>query len=201
MFSGRATKMPVPFPPVSKDEGLRDIEHIRSIGNLILGVNAVAVSYLICYDRLLQDATSNLLQNATEVYYKIASGFLLQNGTILLQNATYITNCDSADFIKKRNPTIKAELHLKYKNHRNLISTLLKSSTQNYYKKYFESAIQKIIWKGIKSIITMKNVISMVKIQSLTYVKLLTSLPTILPQLLILQCKTLIILINAFLNT
>ena len=101
MLLGRVTKMPVPFPPFSKDERLRDIEHIMSIGNLILGVNTVAISYLICYDRLLQDATSNLLQNATEVYYKIASGFLLQNGTILLQNATYITNCDSADFIKK----------------------------------------------------------------------------------------------------
>ena len=40
---------------------------------------------------------------------------------------------------QKKDPTIKAELHLKYKNHRNLISTFLKRSKQNYYKKYFES--------------------------------------------------------------
>ena len=40
---------------------------------------------------------------------------------------------------QKKDPTIKAELNLKYKNHRNLISTFLKRSKQNYYKKYFES--------------------------------------------------------------
>ena len=65
------------------------------------------------------------------------------------------------DFIKRKDPTIKAELHLKYKNHRNLISFLLKRNKQNYYKKYFESNLNnsKNTWKGIKSIITMKNVI------------------------------------------
>ena len=60
------------------------------------------VSYLINYDTSLQNATDiitkcdsyfitkynrNLLQNA--------SGFLLQIATVLLQNATFITNCDS----------------------------------------------------------------------------------------------------------
>ena len=45
--------------------------------------------------------TAILLQNVTEVYYKIRQVFyykmrqLLQNATILLQNATFITNCDS----------------------------------------------------------------------------------------------------------
>ena len=63
-----------------------------SIGNLILGVNSVTVSYLIHYDSLLQNATDiitvcnnyfitkcdrSLLQNT--------SGFLLQNATIFLQ--------------------------------------------------------------------------------------------------------------------
>ena len=64
----------------------------------------------------------------------------------------------------KKDATINAELHLKYKNHINLISTLLKRSKQNYYKKYFESNLNnsKNTWKGIKSIITMKNVISTV---------------------------------------
>ena len=38
---------------------------------------------------------------------------------------------------------------------------LLKRSKQNYYKKYFESNLNnsKNTWKGIKSIITMKNII------------------------------------------
>ena len=56
---------------------------------------------------LLQNATANLLQNATEVYYKIRQGFyyklqqfyykmwqLLQIETSLLQNATVVTKCD-----------------------------------------------------------------------------------------------------------
>ena len=38
----------------------------------------------------------------------------------------------------------------KYKNHRNLISTLLKRSKQNYYEKYFEPNLNnsKNTWKG-----------------------------------------------------
>ena len=68
---------------------------------------------MIHYDTLLQNATyvlqnatAALLQNATEVYYKTLQGFyykmrqfydkmrqLLQ--TILLQNATFISNCDN----------------------------------------------------------------------------------------------------------
>ena len=38
-----------------------------SIGNLILGVSSVTASYLIRYD--------SLLQNATEVYYKMRHAF------------------------------------------------------------------------------------------------------------------------------
>ena len=38
---------------------------------------------------LLQNATAILLQNATEVYYKMC-----QDETVLLQNATVITKCD-----------------------------------------------------------------------------------------------------------
>ena len=50
---------------------------------------------------LLQNVTSILLQNATELYYKMRQVFyykmrqLLQIATTLLQNATFITNCDS----------------------------------------------------------------------------------------------------------
>ena len=129
-----------------------------------------------------------------------------------LQKSISVKNKFPSDFIKKEDPTIKAELHLKYKNHRNIISTPLKRSKQNYYKKYFESNLNnsKNTWKGMKSIITMKNVIStelylehslMVKIQPLTLVKLLMSSTTILRQLLKLQSRTLIIPINTFLNT
>ena len=82
MVSGRVRKIPPPSPPLSKDKGLKDIGDIMSIGNLILGVNSVTyvtVSYLIHYDSLLQNA----------------SGFSLQNATVLLLNATVITKWDA----------------------------------------------------------------------------------------------------------
>ena len=55
------------FLSLSKDEGLKDIGNSMNIGNLILGVNNVTVSYLIHY--------GNLLQNATEVYYRMRQVF------------------------------------------------------------------------------------------------------------------------------
>ena len=88
------------FPPLSKDEKLKDIGHSMSMGNLILGANRVTVSYLIRYDSSLQNATVILLKNAREVYYKMRNVFyykmrqLLRNVIILLQNATVISKCD-----------------------------------------------------------------------------------------------------------
>ena len=70
-------------------------------------LDSVTVSYLIRYDRLLQNETDiiikcdsyfiakynrSLLQNAAGFYYKMRQ--LLQISTILLQNATVITKCD-----------------------------------------------------------------------------------------------------------
>ena len=52
-----------------------------------------------------------------------------------LQKSISVKNKFLSDFIKK-DPTIKAELHLKHKKHRDLISNLLKRSKQNYYKTY-----------------------------------------------------------------
>ena len=57
-------------------------------------------SYLIRYDSLLQNLI-DIITNAIEVYYKMRKVFyykmrqLLQNAMILLQNTTFITNCDS----------------------------------------------------------------------------------------------------------
>ena len=102
MLSGGMTEIPPPSPPLSKDEGLRDIEHIMSIGNLILGVNSVTVSYLIHYDSLLQNATdiitkcdSYFITKCDKSLLRNLSGFLLKNVAVLLQNAKVITNCDS----------------------------------------------------------------------------------------------------------
>ena len=54
--SGTVRKIPPPSPLLSKDERLKDSGHIIKIGNLILGVNSVTVSYLIDYESFLQNA-------------------------------------------------------------------------------------------------------------------------------------------------
>ena len=57
-------------------------------------VDSVTVSYLIRYDRLLQ--------NETDIIIKCDKmRQLLQISTILLQNATFITNCDSTKIVSK----------------------------------------------------------------------------------------------------
>ena len=80
---GEWQKYTLPSPPLSKEEGLRDIGHSMSIGSLILGVNNVTVSYLIYYDRLLQ--------NATDIITKCYSYFVTKCDKNLLKNATVIT--------------------------------------------------------------------------------------------------------------
>ena len=56
-----------------------------------------------------------------------------------LQKSIPLKNKFLTNFIKEKDPVKKAELHLQYKNHRNLLSILLKQSKENHYKKYFES--------------------------------------------------------------
>ena len=105
---------PVSPTPLFKDKGLKDIRHNMSTGNLILVVNSVTVSYLICYNSLLQNATDvitkcdsyffskcdrSLLQNASAFYYKMRQFYYKmrqssQIATTSLQNATVITKCD-----------------------------------------------------------------------------------------------------------
>ena len=79
-----------------------------SIGNLILVVNNVTVSYLICYNSLLQNATNVTIKCDSYFITKCVSFFITKCGNYyklrqlyykiqqLLQNATFITNCDSA---------------------------------------------------------------------------------------------------------
>ena len=89
---------PVPSTLLSIDKEVKEIGHSMGIGNTILGINSVTISYLIRYESLLENATDILLQNATaillpnatEVYCKMRQVFLLQNATALLQNATVI---------------------------------------------------------------------------------------------------------------
>ena len=104
---------PVPSTLLSIDKEVKEIGHSMGIGNTILGVNSVTISYLIRYESLLENATDILLQNATaillpnatevyckmrqvfyykmrQLYYKMRQSFEIV--TILLQNATFIAN-------------------------------------------------------------------------------------------------------------
>ena len=65
-----------PSPLLSKDEGLNDIKHSMSIGNLTLGV-MVTVSCLIRYDSLLQNATDIITKYDRSLLQNV-SDFLLQ---------------------------------------------------------------------------------------------------------------------------
>ena len=65
-----------------------------SIGNLVLGVNGVTVLYLIHYEGLSQNETGTLLQNVTEVYYRMCQVFYYKIRQFL-QNATFITKLHS----------------------------------------------------------------------------------------------------------
>ena len=62
--------------------------------------------------------------------------------------------------MNKKDPQIKAVFHEQYKTYRNLLSTLMKQSKQIYYTKYFENNWNNIknTWKGIKTIISIKNI-------------------------------------------
>ena len=76
MRSGRVRNSTSLSPPLSKDEGLRNIEHSMSTGNLIWGGSSATVSYLIRYDSLLQNTTAILLQKCDIGLLQNASGFL-----------------------------------------------------------------------------------------------------------------------------
>ena len=64
------------------------------------------------------------------------------------------------NFINKKEPILKKEFHTNFKKYRNLLSTVMKKRKQAYYEKYFERNWNNITkqWKGIKSVISLKNV-------------------------------------------
>ena len=64
--------------------------------------------------------------------------------TPAFQKPIFIKNNIFKNYIKTKDITQKNELHNKYKIYRNLISTLMKGSKQNYYSKYFESNLTNI---------------------------------------------------------
>ena len=89
-----------------------------SIGNLILGVNSITVSYLTHYDNLLENVTdiikkcdSYFITKCHRSLLENTLGFLLQNATVLFTNATVITKCHS--FIRKCDSFTKCDIYYK----------------------------------------------------------------------------------------
>ena len=78
---------------------------------------------------------------------------------MVLQKSISIKNKLFSDYINKKDLSQKTELHIKYKSYRNMLSTLMKKSKQNYFTKLFENILKNIknTWKGIKSMISMKS--------------------------------------------
>ena len=117
---GKWEKSPPPPPPpplshpLSKDEGLKDIGHIMSIGNLILDVKIVTVSYLMHCDSLLQNVKDSI-KKCYSYFITKCDRSLLQNASALLWQfyykiATVIKKCDN--FITKWHSYYKMRLLL-----------------------------------------------------------------------------------------
>ena len=58
-----------------------------------------------------------------------------------------------------KDPCKKNEAHIRYKQYRNLLSTLLRKSKQFYFTRFFPEKIKdlKNMWRGIKKIISSNN--------------------------------------------
>ena len=82
-------------------------------------------------------------------------GLLLPFRNLSLLKTTYEKSHNFKRFSSK-----KTQLHMKYKDYRNLLCTILKKTKTNYYSQYFESNWNNIknAWKGSKSIFTIKNI-------------------------------------------
>ena len=112
MLSERVRKIPPPSPPLSKDEVLKDIEHIMRTGNLILDVNNRKIpppSPPLSKDKVLKHiehimSAGNLILdvNSVTVSYLIHYNSLLQNTTISLQNATFLLQIILFNLMTKR---------------------------------------------------------------------------------------------------
>ena len=79
--------------------------------------------------------------------------------TPVLQKSISIKNQFLSKFIKLKDPNKKEEAHIRYKQYRNLLSTLIKKSKQFYFTRFFQENIKdlKNMWRGIKKIKSSNN--------------------------------------------
>ena len=79
--------------------------------------------------------------------------------TLGLQKSISIKNHLLTKYIKLKDVTLKNEAQIKYKQYRNLLSTLMKESKKSYFTNYFQNNLNdlKSTWKGIKNLISLKE--------------------------------------------
>ena len=79
--------------------------------------------------------------------------------TPALQKSISIKNALFKRYIKLKSPVKKNEVHQQYKYYRNLLSTFMKKSKQNYYERFFKNNLNNLrnIWKDIRSLIAIKH--------------------------------------------
>ena len=80
--------------------------------------------------------------------------------TLGLQKSISVKNSLFVKFIKSNDVNQKNEMHIKYKQYRNLLSTLLKRSKQSYFTTFFNGNLNnlKSTWKGTKNLSSLKTV-------------------------------------------
>ena len=76
--------------------------------------------------------------------------------TLGLQKSIFIKNHLLTKYIKLKDVTLKNEAQIKYKQYRNLLSTLMKESKKSYFTNYFQNNLNdlKSAWKGVKNLIS-----------------------------------------------
>ena len=67
-----------------------------------------------------------------------------------------------AKYMKIKDVTLKNEAQIKYKQYRNLLSTLMKESKKSYFTNYFQNNLNhlKSTWKGIKNLISLNELLN-----------------------------------------
>ena len=80
--------------------------------------------------------------------------------TLGLQKSISIKNILFAKFVKSNDINQINEIHIKYKQYRNLISTLLQRGKRSYFANFFNDNLNNLknTWKGISNLISLKAV-------------------------------------------
>ena len=96
----------VSLHPLSNGKGLRDTKHnMGMVLDTRFHIWFILRVYYKMWQKFIRKCDSYFITKCDRSLLQNALGFLLQNTTVLLQNATVITNCD--DFIAKRDSYYK----------------------------------------------------------------------------------------------